>query len=117
MGGEFYRLLFLDGELLDVIRRRPPRVTGDGRSTVEELIAAENARRVDRRHQALLWPLRIDLECILTLQAQDLTLSSVLAEGQTVPVKTVISQNTIGDNETVRGGIAAGLIEPARRAR
>jgi D-alanine-D-alanine ligase-like ATP-grasp enzyme len=114
--GEFYRLLFLGGELLDVIRRRPPRVTGDGRSTVEQLIAAENERRVARRHQALLWPLRVDLECILTLQAQGLRLSSVLPAGQTVPVKTVISQNTIGDNETVRGDIAAELVEQGRLA-
>ena len=114
--GDFYRFLFLDGELLDVIHRRPPRVTGDGQSTLEQLIAAENRRRMDRRHQAVLWPLRIDLECILTLQAQGLTLASVLANGRTIPVKTVISQNTIGDNETVRGGIAPELIQQARRA-
>jgi hypothetical protein len=32
--GEEYRFLFLDGELLDVIRRRSTRVVGDGRSSV-----------------------------------------------------------------------------------
>jgi cyanophycin synthetase len=115
-GGDFYRFLFLDGELLDVIRRRPPRVTGDGRSTVEQLIAAENRRRVERRHQALLWPLRVDLECLLTLRAQGLTLGSVVPAGQTIRVKTVISQNTIDDNETVRAGVAPDLIQQARRA-
>jgi cyanophycin synthetase len=41
--GDMYRLLFMDGELLDTVRRRPPRVTGDGRATIRELIAAENA--------------------------------------------------------------------------
>ena len=29
--GDMYRFLFFDGELLDAVRRRPPRVTGDGR--------------------------------------------------------------------------------------
>src|SRR5207237_8732227 len=30
--GAVYRMLFLDGQLLDVVRRRPSHVTGDGRS-------------------------------------------------------------------------------------
>ncbi len=94
--------MFLDGELLDVVRRRPPRVTGDGHSTIEALIAAENWRRVARRHQALLRLLRVDLECVLTLQAQGLTLASVLPKGRTIHLKTVINQGTIDDNETVR---------------
>ena len=36
--GNEYRLLLLDGKLLDAVRRRPPTVTGDGRSTIGELI-------------------------------------------------------------------------------
>jgi ABC-type polysaccharide/polyol phosphate transport system ATPase subunit len=31
--GHNYRLLYLDGELLDAVQRRPPSVTGDGRPT------------------------------------------------------------------------------------
>lgn len=115
VAGDFYRFLFLDGELLDVVRRRPPRVTGDGRSTIEQLIAAENWRRVARRHEALLRPLRVDLECIITLQTQGLTLSSVPSEGRTIPVKTVINQGTIGDNETVRD-VAPEVVRQAARA-
>src|SRR5262249_31310621 len=59
--GENYRFLFLDGVLLDVVRRRPPRVTGDGRSTVEQLVEAENERRWKRSDQVLFWRLQIDL--------------------------------------------------------
>jgi len=36
--GEVFRVLVLDGQLLDVVRRRRPAIRGDGRSTVEELI-------------------------------------------------------------------------------
>ncbi len=116
VNGEHYRFLILDGDLLDVVRRRPPRVTGDGRSTVEELIAAENRRRVAQRHQEMLWPLRVDLECVLTLQAAGLALSSVIAEGMTVPVKTVVSQGTMRDNETVREALSDELVSDARKA-
>ncbi|HUF83201.1 MAG TPA: hypothetical protein VMQ81_01280 [Acidimicrobiia bacterium] len=47
--GAEYRLLFLDGRLLDVVHRTPPTVRGDGRSRVGDLIAAENQRRLDER--------------------------------------------------------------------
>ena len=109
--GDFYRFLVLDGALLDVVRRRPPRVTGDGSSTIEQLIEAENRRRIENRHQEMLWPLRVDLDCVLTLEAAGLTLSSVIPAGVTVPIKTVVSQGTMRDNETVRDQIAPELVE------
>jgi D-alanine-D-alanine ligase-like ATP-grasp enzyme len=114
--GDFYRFLILEGEVLDVVRRLPPRVTGDGHSTIEELIAAENQRRIAHRHEAMLWPLRVDLECVITLQNAGLTLSSIVPEGTTVPVKTVVSQGTMRDNETVREGIAEEVRSDAIRA-
>jgi len=114
--GEMYRLLFCDGELLDAVRRRPPRVTGDGRASIRELIAAENARRLDPARPVSMPILRVDLDCLFTLEAAGLTLRSVLPEGQTIPVKTVTSQNRIEDNETVREPIAPELVAEARLA-
>jgi D-alanine-D-alanine ligase-like ATP-grasp enzyme len=116
IAGDNYRFLFLDGVLLDVIRRRPPRVTGDGRSTIEELIEAENARRLQREQEVLFWRLDIDLDCIFTLEGAGLTVSSVLPAGETVAVKAVVNQNTIDDNETVREPIADALVAEARAA-
>jgi cyanophycin synthetase len=52
IAGTSYRLLYLDGRLIDAIRRRPPTLVGDGRSTVRELVAAEShaaTRRVVAR--------------------------------------------------------------------
>lgn len=114
--GDMYRLLFMDGELLDAVRRRPPRVTGDGRSTIRELIAAENSRRLDPAHPVSMPILRVDLDCLFTLEAAGLRLESVLPEGTTIPVKTVTSQNRIEDNETVREPIAPELVAEAREA-
>jgi D-alanine-D-alanine ligase-like ATP-grasp enzyme len=116
IAGENYRFLFLDGVLLDAVRQRPPRVTGDGTSTIEELIEAENRRRLERAGEVLFWRLQVDLDCILTLEAADLTVGSVLPAGATIPVKTVINQNTIDDNETVRDTIAESLVDEARAA-
>jgi cyanophycin synthetase len=114
--GDMYRLLFMDGELLDTVRRRPPRVTGDGRATIRELIAAENAGRLDPDHPVSMPILRVDLDCLFTLEAAGLSLESVLPTDATIPVKTVTSQNSIEDNETVREPIAPDLVAEAREA-
>lgn len=114
--GDFYRFMILEGQILDVVRRLPPRVTGDGHSTIEELIVAENERRMAVRHQAMFWPLRIDLDCVITLRDAGLSLSSVIPAGVTVPVKTVISQGTMRDNETVRDGVSDEVRTAAIRA-
>jgi len=114
--GDMYRLLFMDGELLDTVRRRPPRVTGDGRATIRELIAAENAGRLDPDHPVSMPILRVDLDCLFTLEAAGLSLESVLPADTTIPVKTVTSQNRIEDNETVTEPIAPDLVAEAREA-
>jgi len=114
--GDMYRLLFMDGELLDTIRRRPPRVTGDGRATIRELIAAENAGRLDPDHPVSMPILRVDLDCLFTLEAAGLSLESVLPADTTIAVKTVTSQNRIEDNETVTEPIAPDLVAEAREA-
>lgn len=116
LSGDVYRLLFLDGELLDTVRRSPPRVTGDGRSTIEQLIAAENERRLAAAVDRVPSLLRIDLDCIFTLEAAGLRLRSVLPPGVTAAVKTVVSQNRREENETVRDGLSPDVIAAAAAA-
>src|SRR5258708_31228661 len=43
--GNCYRVLVMDGEVLDTVLRRPPSVRGDGISTVRQLICGENRLR------------------------------------------------------------------------
>jgi cyanophycin synthetase len=114
--GPVYRLLFLDGELIDVIRHVPPRLAGDGRSTVEQLIGAENERRVAARGAAGLSLLDVGLDTIFTLERQGLRLGSVVAEGTTIAVQTVTNDNRIEDTETIREPLAPELVAASRRA-
>jgi D-alanine-D-alanine ligase-like ATP-grasp enzyme len=114
--GTVHRILVLDGEVIDVVARRSPTVEGDGRSTVRELIAAENRRRLDAHGEAGLWPLRIDLDCLFALEASGQRLDSVPESGAPVVVKHVTNENRLEDNETVRGPIGEGLRREAARA-
>ncbi len=113
--GDMYRLLFLDGELIDVVLRLSPQVTGDGRSTVLELILRENERRLETgRPQALM---TVDLDCIFTLEAGGRTLSTVPAAGERVLVKSASSENSEEENHTVRSYAQEVIDEAAEGVR
>jgi cyanophycin synthetase len=114
--GTVYRLLVLDGTIVDVIRRQPPRVTGDGRSTIAELVEAEYERRIQSRQLRSVRPFVIDLDCVLTLRSDGLSPRSVLAAGTTVRLKTVTNQNRREDNETALDTISNELAADALAA-
>jgi glutathione synthase/RimK-type ligase-like ATP-grasp enzyme len=107
--GEVLRLLVLDGELLDVISRRRPAITGDGRSTVEDLIFAEHDRRIRAEGSPGLKPFIVDLDCILSLKRAGVSLRTVLPRGTTLRIKTVTNYNRPEDNETFCGRISSAL--------
>jgi D-alanine-D-alanine ligase-like ATP-grasp enzyme len=114
--GAVYRLLFLDGRLIDVIRHVPPRLTGDGSSTVEGLIARENERRIGARGAAGLSLLEVGLDTIFTLEREGLRLSDVVPADREFAVQTVTNDNRIEDTETVTEPLAPELVDAARRA-
>lgn len=116
IAGDVYRVLLLDGEVLDVVRRRSPSVVGDGRSTIAELMMLENRRRTAAGGHEGLWPLRVDLDCLFTLEASGLDLRSVPPAGRLVQVRTSTSENRLEDNETVREPLAEKLVEELRTA-
>ena len=99
--GQEFRFLFLDGELLDILRRHPPRVVGDGKSTVSELMIAENNRRADAQGRAGTPFLSADLDCLLTLERSAHSLRSVPGDGEVVQVKAAANQNGAAENDTV----------------
>lgn len=99
--GAEYRLLVLDGEVVGAVRRRPPQVTGDGRRTIGELIDAENRARAAAQGRLGLWPIRVDLDAVLTLRRAGFTLGTVLAAGRELPVKSTANENGAGDNQTI----------------
>jgi len=115
--GEEYRLLLLDGELIGAVRRHPPRVVGDGVSTVAELVEAENRRRLSRHGEAGLVIVTLDLDALLTLERSGLSPRSVPPEDEAVVVKGSRSQAGAEEAETVPlAAVGEGLVADARGA-
>jgi glutathione synthase/RimK-type ligase-like ATP-grasp enzyme len=113
--GEEYRLLFLQGELLDAVRRRRPCVIGDGGATVGELIEAENQRRLGALDRDVSRLINVDLDCELAVRSEGLTLRSIPARGSQITVKNTVSENAAAENATALG-LSAELIGQAARA-
>ena len=102
--GGVYRLLYLDGELLDAVVRRPPTVTGDGVSTVRRLVEAENRRRTDAGIEGGQSLVQLDWELRTTLRAAGLGLDAVPEAGRVVRLKGVVNDNRRDDNEAATIG-------------
>jgi cyanophycin synthetase len=100
--GPSYRLLYIDGEFIDAVERRPPSVTGDGRRSIAQLIRQENLRRRQGVPPLAMQPLGIDVELKRCLASQRLTLSSVVPENRKVVLKAVVNENTAAENSSVR---------------
>lgn len=96
--GDNYRVLYLDGEALDVVLRSVPTLEGDGRSSLKQLIAGENETRARDGVQAGHALIRIDQELRSTLREQGLDLHAVPAAGRSVRLKRIISDNRADEN-------------------
>lgn len=116
IAGDNYRLLYLDGQLIDSFHRGLPRVVGDGARSISQLIDQLNDERL--RHGAGVSQvlLSVDLDLRRTLAKQGLTLRSVPAKGQTVTLKTVVNENAAADNTTATPMLCPAVIEAGARA-
>lgn len=111
-----YRLLLLDGVLVDALRREPPSVVGDGRRTVDALRAELNARRLRAGGSHAQHVVGGDLEYAATLAAQGLRPSTVPAPGTVVRLKTAINENAPEDNIPARDELCPAIVAQAARA-
>ena len=111
--GANYRLLFLDGELLDAVRRRPPTLIGDGRSPIRALVRRANDARQAGGHRVAQGQLSLDRELRATLAEQGKDLASVPRAGERVRVKRVVNENACAENE----GVPVAALAPELVAR
>lgn len=113
--GDSYRLLVLDGALVDVLRRPRPRVVGDGVSAIEELMFREYERRLENGADVPN-PFEVDLDTLLALDHAGLGLRSVPSAGDVVVVKSV--SNYVGREliETLSPEEVPGIVGPAQAA-
>lgn len=87
--GRDYRVTVLHGKVIKIMDRRPGGVTGDGKSTVIQLVEALNAhdRETRAQHGRQRAPMRIDEEALKLLSAKGYTPESVLPEGEFVALR------------------------------
>jgi D-alanine-D-alanine ligase-like ATP-grasp enzyme len=107
--GNNYRLLFLNGQLIDAIRRESPKLVGDGYSSVHALVEKENARRLQVSNHALS-PLTMDLDARYTLADQGMTSRHFPAANTIVKIKSTSNQNSKNENCTVKDSIHSSII-------
>lgn len=114
--GDMVRLMYLDGKLLNAVRRGLPSVLGDGKSKVSQLFHEMNQRRVDAGYKLAPKTLKYDMDIERTLARQDLSWRSVPAKGRRVTLKSVTNDNMADENESVAGEISQSIITDGRRA-
>jgi cyanophycin synthetase len=116
VAGDCYRVLVLDGDVLDVLRRPRPRLRGDGRSTIEQLMLREYHHRIASDDVSGLRPFIVDLDCLFALEAHGYHLDSVIGQDEEVEIKTATNYNGPDQSFTVPPPCPETLAAPARRA-
>lgn len=99
--GTEYRILVLRGQTIAAIERRRPEVVGDGMSSINMLIEAENARRRAGGWGEGYRRLTRDLDTELVLRRHGYILRSIPAAGERVTVATSASQGSARDASAV----------------
>ncbi|MCE3259507.1 MAG: cyanophycin synthetase, partial [Bacteroidetes bacterium] len=104
--GDDYRFLVVDFKLVAVTKRVPAAVTGNGRSTIEELIEEENKnpeRGTESKH--VLAKIKVDEVTKKILAENKLELTSVLPAGKTLHLKSTANISAGGTAEDVTDSV------------
>ncbi|MAT49900.1 MAG: hypothetical protein CMK32_01780 [Porticoccaceae bacterium] len=115
--GDDHRILVVGGQMLMATRRINAGVTGDGFSTIAELVARENTnplRGVSKR--SLMIKLDLDAEALAYLREQDYDATSIPDNGQFVPLRRTANISTGGTAIDVTRDIHPDNIAAAERA-
>jgi cyanophycin synthetase len=100
--GHDYRLLVISNRLVAAAKRIPAKVTGNGSSTIRELMEKVNSdpRRGDG-HDNILTRIIIDDQVLHLLKEKALSLEAVLPDGKEVYLKHTANLSTGGTSEDV----------------
>lgn len=100
--GSDYRLLVINYQLVAAALRTPAAVTGDGKSTIQELI--DEVNKDPRRgygHEKVLTEIKVDEMTKKILNEEGLELDSVLEDGRELYLKDTANLSTGGTAEDV----------------
>jgi cyanophycin synthetase len=100
--GDDYRFLVIDYKLVAVAKRTPAKITGDGRTTIQQLIDLENLNpeRGDSSEHVLA-KIKIDNVTEKILSDNELTVDSVLPNGKTLYLKDTANISAGGTSTDV----------------
>ena len=115
LAGASFRLLYLDGEFVDAVRRDPPLLRGNGKANIRELAHQENEKRRTAHRITALSPLIIDRESRNTLAAQGMSANSTPSNGEVVQVKLAVNENAADQNHAVRDEVHEEIIEAGKK--
>jgi cyanophycin synthetase len=117
IAGFDHRMLVIDGELVAVSKREPGKVVGDGKHTVEELVAIVNSDpRRGIGHEKVLTQIVIDEQAQSLLAKVGYTPKSVPRDGETVYLRLTANLSTGGTATDVTDIVHPDNSEMAVRA-
>lgn len=100
--GEDYRLLVIDYKLVAAAKRTPAGVTGDGKSTIQQLIDAVNADPLrGYGHEKVLTQITVDAMTKGILEKNELSLETILPDGEWLALKDTANLSTGGTSTDV----------------
>ncbi|MDQ2678680.1 MAG: N-acetylglutaminylglutamine synthetase [Actinomycetota bacterium] len=105
------RIVVIDHRVVAAAVRRPAAVVGDGRHTIEELIAAQSRRRAAATGGESTIP--VDDVTVAVLRDQGLTLDSVPGEGERIEVRGTANLHTGGTIHDVTEELHPALADAA----
>jgi cyanophycin synthetase len=117
--GVDHRVLVVGGRVVAAARRDPPRVQGDGKSTIAQLVAQVNADpRRGEDHSTSLSKMRLDDIALAVLASQGTTPDSVPAAGEQVLLRRNGNLSTGGSatdvTDVIHPEVAARAVDAAR---
>lgn len=113
--GQEFRFLVIDYQVRAITLREPANVTGNGRSTIKQLVDEKNeGRGVDYTYPLL--KINIDEEVIRHLNALSISPESILKEGEKVYLRSNSNLSTGGDSIDVTDDIPDFYKEVAIKA-
>jgi len=97
-----YRVLVINYKFVAAAKRTPAMVTGDGKSTIQELIDIVNSDpRRGYGHEKVLTAIKVDEMTINILEEKNLTLQSILPKGEGLHLKATANLSTGGTSTDV----------------
>ncbi len=97
-----HRVLVIDYKFVAAAKRTPAMVTGDGKSTIQELIDIVNSdSRRGYGHEKVLTSIKVDDNTINILEEKNLTLNSILPAGEGLHLKSTANLSTGGTSTDV----------------